>query len=294
MTMEPARKSNDEDWEKQQRQQRDKEARRATAKIMSDDSTRDLKIRGEYAREGMYANADGTTSKQPEYRREWAKGQMRVKVNEKGESRYTVKHLTPLNFLRMALLFVLNWIGLFVAGGIFVALEAPAEKTERAAKFKELEGARAEIAALILSGRVVANAATAANATYAMLDATQLASLERFAAATAAAPRAEPLWDFWHSVYFSLSIATTIGYGVIAPATTGGRCFTIFYAVVGVGLLGYTLVWRWRTLDPVTPGGTFESGPGFSARTCEDKKHGLTYFNPFAFKAMARGSLLRR
>ena len=65
--------------------------------------------------------------------------------------------------------------------------------------------------------------------------------LERYVAASAAAPGSKQ-WDYWHSVYFSLTVATTIGYGVVTPATTGGRIFTIVYAVVGVGLLGYNLV----------------------------------------------------
>jgi hypothetical protein len=76
--------------------------------------------------------------------------------------------------------------------------------------FQELDAARTAIAALILS-----DAAANATATYSSLNSTHLAAFERFAAASAAEPSAEPQWNFWNSVYFSLSIATTIG-GVVA------------------------------------------------------------------------------
>jgi hypothetical protein len=43
------------------------------------------------------------------------------------------------------------------------------------------------------------------------------------------------------NVYQTRLVSLRIGYGVVAPATTGGRVFTLFYAIVGVGLLGYNL-----------------------------------------------------
>ena len=38
-------------------------------------------------------------------------------------------------------------------------------------------------------------------------------------------------------LYFSVITLTTIGYGDIAPETTGGKIFTMFYIVVGIGII---------------------------------------------------------
>ena len=39
------------------------------------------------------------------------------------------------------------------------------------------------------------------------------------------------------SVYFTVITLTTVGYGDLAPATAAGKIFTMFYVLVGVGLL---------------------------------------------------------
>lgn len=39
------------------------------------------------------------------------------------------------------------------------------------------------------------------------------------------------------SFYFTVVTLTTVGYGDIHPATTSGRVFTIFYLLIGVGVL---------------------------------------------------------
>lgn len=39
------------------------------------------------------------------------------------------------------------------------------------------------------------------------------------------------------SVYFTVITLTTVGYGDLAPSTTAGKLFTMFYVLVGVGLL---------------------------------------------------------
>lgn len=47
-------------------------------------------------------------------------------------------------------------------------------------------------------------------------------------------------WGWLDSIYFCVTTLTTVGYGDFAPATDGGKIFTIFYIIVGIGvLLGY-------------------------------------------------------
>ena len=44
-------------------------------------------------------------------------------------------------------------------------------------------------------------------------------------------------WSWIDCVYFSVVTLTTVGYGDFAPVTTGGKLFTIFYILVGIGLI---------------------------------------------------------
>ena len=44
-------------------------------------------------------------------------------------------------------------------------------------------------------------------------------------------------WDYVDALYFSIITLTTIGYGDFSPQTTGGKLFTIFYIIVGVGMI---------------------------------------------------------
>ena len=39
------------------------------------------------------------------------------------------------------------------------------------------------------------------------------------------------------SLYLTMMTLTTVGYGDIAPTTTGGRIFTVFYVLLGIGLV---------------------------------------------------------
>lgn len=39
------------------------------------------------------------------------------------------------------------------------------------------------------------------------------------------------------SLYLTVMTLTTVGYGDVSPMTTGGRLFTVFYVLLGIGLV---------------------------------------------------------
>jgi len=44
-------------------------------------------------------------------------------------------------------------------------------------------------------------------------------------------------WTWIDSLYFSVITLTTVGYGDFSPATDAGKLFTIFYILVGIGVI---------------------------------------------------------
>ena len=44
-------------------------------------------------------------------------------------------------------------------------------------------------------------------------------------------------WSWIDSIYFSVITLTTIGYGDLSPQTDGGKVFTLFYIVLGIGII---------------------------------------------------------
>lgn len=44
-------------------------------------------------------------------------------------------------------------------------------------------------------------------------------------------------WSWIDSIYFSIITLTTIGYGDFSPQTDEGKLFTIFYILIGVGII---------------------------------------------------------
>ncbi|MDE0589700.1 potassium channel family protein [Halocynthiibacter sp. C4] len=43
-------------------------------------------------------------------------------------------------------------------------------------------------------------------------------------------------WSWTDSLYFSVTTMSTVGFGDLAPSTTYGKMFTVFYIFVGVGV----------------------------------------------------------
>lgn len=46
-------------------------------------------------------------------------------------------------------------------------------------------------------------------------------------------------FDWVNSFYFCTITLTTIGYGDIVPKTNVGKIFTSFYALIGIGIIGF-------------------------------------------------------
>jgi len=44
-------------------------------------------------------------------------------------------------------------------------------------------------------------------------------------------------WNWIDCLYFSVVTLTTVGYGDIAPTTAAGKIFTIFYIIIGLGII---------------------------------------------------------
>ena len=44
-------------------------------------------------------------------------------------------------------------------------------------------------------------------------------------------------WSYVDALYFSIITLTTVGYGDFSPQTVEGKLFTIFYIILGVGMI---------------------------------------------------------
>eukprot|EP00754_Rhynchopus_humris_P026677 Rhum_TRINITY_DN15035_c15_g1::Rhum_TRINITY_DN15035_c15_g1_i1::g.134865::m.134865 len=134
----------------------------------------------------------------------------------------------PISVRRRSTALVINVVivclYLLVGGLVVGAMESDGERARRAEDWSTL-------AALKVNGG--ASLASEDPAAKAFRD--QLDSLT-----TCGMPR--PLdgdfdWDFQGSIFFALTVVTTVGYGSYTPVTVGGRLFVIVYAVFGVSLI---------------------------------------------------------
>ena len=44
-------------------------------------------------------------------------------------------------------------------------------------------------------------------------------------------------WSWVDAICFSMVTLTTVGFGDFAPKTDGGKIFTIFYIIIGIGII---------------------------------------------------------
>lgn len=44
-------------------------------------------------------------------------------------------------------------------------------------------------------------------------------------------------WSWLDSLYFSITTLTTVAYGDFYPKTSTGKIFTIFYIIIGIGII---------------------------------------------------------
>eukprot|EP00998_Keelungia_sp_KM082_P001613 NODE_1192_length_1430_cov_75.499616_g1181_i0.p1 GENE.NODE_1192_length_1430_cov_75.499616_g1181_i0~~NODE_1192_length_1430_cov_75.499616_g1181_i0.p1 ORF type:complete len:394 (+),score=63.04 NODE_1192_length_1430_cov_75.499616_g1181_i0:86-1267(+) len=117
--------------------------------------------------------------------------------------------------LRMFLLLASNFALVVFGGLVLRALEGPTEQQTTLRAIKEIE-------ALGLTNH-------------------QLDVLEQYAGCKVPQEGVYN-WDFIGSAFFSLTVATTIGYGSFTPTTVAGRLFTVLYSLVGFVVMGITLV----------------------------------------------------
>lgn len=133
-----------------------------------------------------------------------------------------------------------------LGAGIFYAIEGGEERA-RAVAFQEQLQQRRELVEAALVNDTTARAA---------LDAL-VSQLDEYANSKQSAPNPDALnWSFGGSLFFVLTIMTTIGYGTFVPYTLAGEVLVVVFGLVGLAVSGACLTVLADGLDKARGGPT--------------------------------------
>ncbi|XP_033113059.1 TWiK family of potassium channels protein 7-like isoform X2 [Anneissia japonica] len=158
-------------------------------------------------------------------------------ASEHEEDYSVLKHPLCRSAIKYAIvntgLFVVTCLYAVMGAAVFKSIEGPVEK-EAHETFVDMKKIRRDDLINILTDPATI---TSRDALTEMLDSYEK-DIEEISGCTLL-PEAqfEPEWTFTGSLFFSVVVMTTIGYGNIAPVTVAGRTFCMFYAVFGIALL---------------------------------------------------------
>lgn len=85
-------------------------------------------------------------------------------------------------------------------------------------------------------------------------------------------------WSYLDALYFSLITLTTVGYGDFSPATSLGKVMTMFYILLGLGIISSFILAVSQvitTRGPTTPGQANGSPRDGSERAAESEEAAL-------------------
>ena len=132
-------------------------------------------------------------------------------------------------YWKTVILLTVVLVYLFIGGAIFSALERP----------NEIQNNQAEIDAnetyFNLLGTVVDYLVN--NSNFTRENATELVRAIGDAVIGASDVSPSNNWEYGSSIFFAITVISTIGYGTIAPVTLGGRIFFIPYAIIGIPIM---------------------------------------------------------
>ena len=132
-------------------------------------------------------------------------------------------------YWKTVILLIVVLVYLFIGGAIFSALERPNEIRNNQA---EIDANKTYFNLLETVVDLLVN-----NSNYTRENATKVIRAIADAAIGASDVSPSNNWEYGPSIFFAITVITTIGYGTIAPITLGGRIFFIPYAIIGIPLL---------------------------------------------------------
>ena len=145
--------------------------------------------------------------------------------------RRALRHLLRPTWRRCVAAALLYTATAHLGAGIFYAIEGGEERA-RAVAFQEQLQQRRELVEAALVNDTTARAA---------LDAL-VSQLDEYAYAKQSAPNPDALnWSFGGSLFFVLTIMTTIGYGTFVPYTLAGEVLVVVFGLFGLAVSGACL-----------------------------------------------------